>query len=483
MSGADIVRVLTNNGSPETKSVSEPKGDYEVVMYRPRIDNGSLRVERWTSKADPTYVYWRTLSSDNETKNYGDSDGSRILETSNDNSRTFSWMLSKSYDAHGNAIEYMYKQEDAKDLVDASGVLPVWEKNRIEELRCCQKYIKTIKYGNSIPSRDPKSWEVSQWTKDMYWMFELIFDYGEHSHETPTNWRFGELGSLHSDAGLGSLCDDLQFGAPVILSQQPGIAGGVFQDLDRNGHVDYVLRDSQGVLQGYFERGDTDTWSSFSTFPETPNGDTWLDTLELDLTGDGLADTLCIADDSQGLAWQRPLIAKTTEVQTYVADMMGSGLSDLVEISSGSIRYWPNLGYRSFGAVVEMGNCPLLSEDSKFGHARVRLIDVDGSAGNRWSDKISISRLPAGLSPGSVFTLDILGKGTACLCWTDVSTGRNRVKYLDLTGDLKPHLLQSYSNGMGAKTRITYAPSTKFYVQDRNNGLPWSTKLTNPTSH
>ncbi|KLP00050.1 Uncharacterized protein LW94_14848 [Fusarium fujikuroi] len=325
MSGADIVRVLTNNGSPETKSVSEPKGDYEVVMYRPRIDNGSLRVERWTSKADPTYVYWRTLSSDNETKNYGDSDGSRILETSNDNSRTFSWMLSKSYDAHGNAIEYMYKQEDAKDLVDASGVLPVWEKNRIEELRCCQKYIKTIKYGNS------------------------------------------------------SLCDDLQFGAPVILSQQPGIAGGVFQDLDRNGHVDYVLRDSQGVLQGYFERGDTDTWSSFSTFPETPNGDTWLDTLELDLTGDGLADTLCIADDSQGLAWQRPLIAKTTEVQTYVADMMGSGLSDLVEISSGSIRYWPNLGYGSFGAVVEMGNCPLLSEDSKFGHARVRLIDVDGS--------------------------------------------------------------------------------------------------------
>lgn len=662
MSGADIVRVLTNNGSPETRTVSEPKGDYEVVMYRPRIDNGSLRVERWTSKADPTDVYWRTLSSDNETTIYGDSDGSRILKTSNGKSRTFSWMLSKSYDAHGNAIEYTYKQEDAKDLVDASGVLPVWEKNRTKESRCRQKYIKTIKYGNRIPSRDPKSWEVSQLTKDMDWMFELIFDYGEHSHETPTSaesldwkmrldpfsqshsgfevrtyrlcrrilmfhhfpqqtsdsenlvhsiaiqydesahrtvltglsmtghsivkegphgaarcwseslppWSFhysaveepNKLAALEvnvinllelpgSDSkvsewldldgegmpglltrtddgtlsyqrnkGLGALCDDLQFGAPVILSQQPGIAGGVFQDLDRNGHVDYVLRDSQGVLQGYFER-DADTWSSFSTFPEAPNGDTWLDTLELDLTGDGLADTLCIADDSQGIAWQqnlgkkgysgykralevtpvsRPLLTKTTEVQTYVADMMGSGLSDLVEISSGSIRYWPNLGYGSFGAVVEMGNCPLLSEDSNFDHARVRLIDVDGSgttdllyilatgganlyynlAGNRWSDKISISRLPAGLSPGSVFTLDILGKGTACLCWADVSTGRNRIKYLDLMGDLKPHLLQSYSNGMGAKTRITYAPSTKFYVQDRNNGLPWSTKLPNP---
>ena len=44
----------------------------------------------------------------------------------------------------------------------------------------------------------------------------------------------------------------------------------------------------------------------------------------------------------------------------------------------------------------------------------------------------------------------------------------------------KPHLLVSTTNNMGAVTPVQYNASTKFYVQDRETGRPWVTKLPFP---
>ncbi|MBV8580730.1 MAG: toxin, partial [Candidatus Eremiobacteraeota bacterium] len=44
-------------------------------------------------------------------------------------------------------------------------------------------------------------------------------------------------------------------------------------------------------------------------------------------------------------------------------------------------------------------------------------------------------------------------------------------------GGSKPHLLTSVRNNLGAETRVTYAPSTRFYVADREAGTPWITRL------
>ncbi|KAI0454545.1 65kDa B protein-domain-containing protein [Xylaria acuta] len=661
MSGGDIVRHLKDDGAPQIRAVSGSSGDFDVSIYRPRVDTGSVRIERWVSKADPTDVHWRTLSSDNGTSIYGDSNSSRIVDTSGGKIRIFSWMLSRSYDACGNAIEYTYKKEDAKGLVDASGFVPAWERNRPQEARCRQKYIKRVKYGNRAPNRDLTTWEASTWPQD--WMFELVFDYGEHDKDSPSivesqdwsvrqdafsqshagfevrtyrlcrrvlmfhhflkqtgkpenlvfstslkyqespqrsvlatlnmsghsidkdatsgttqyrsehlpPWSFKYTPTLEPDklaamqanvfnllelpgskskvsewldldgegmpglltryqdgtlyyqrnSGLISSNDKPQFGAPVLLAQHPSMTGGTFQDLDRNGHLNYVLCDKQNRLQGYFERGDSDTWSTYSDFPETPNAETWKDTVEIDLTGDGLADVLCAMDESQALIWQqnlgkrglsgyqstygtnsnsRPCLIRTPDLQTHVADMTGSGLSDLVEISATSVTYWPNFGHGTFGDAVEMGNPPMLAAREDFDHGRVRLIDVDGSgttdilyilptggaalyynlAGNSWSDGIFIPQLPSIVTPSSVFTLDIFGKGTASLCWANTATSTNAIHYLDLMGDTKPHLMQSYSNGLGSTTSVTYTPSTKFYVEDDNQGFPWSTKLSVP---
>lgn len=51
------------------------------------------------------------------------------------------------------------------------------------------------------------------------------------------------------------------------------------------------------------------------------------------------------------------------------------------------------------------------------------------------------------------------------------------MRYVNLMGEGKPHLLIKTINNLGAETRVQYAPSTKFYLQDKRVGTPWITKL------
>jgi RHS repeat-associated protein len=54
------------------------------------------------------------------------------------------------------------------------------------------------------------------------------------------------------------------------------------------------------------------------------------------------------------------------------------------------------------------------------------------------------------------------------------------MRYIDLMGGQKPHLLVKTVNNLGAETVVQYAPSTKFYLQDKFAGKPWVTKLPFP---
>src|SRR5262249_23115475 len=82
----------------------------------------------------------------------------------------------------------------------------------------------------------------------------------------------------------------------------------------------------------------------------------------------------------------------------------------------------------------------------------------------------------------SVLAVDLLGNGTACLVWSSSLPGdaRRPLRYIDLMGGQKPHLLIGSMNNLGAETRVQYAPSTKFYLKDRADGKPWVTKLPFP---
>jgi RHS repeat-associated protein len=186
----------------------------------------------------------------------------------------------------------------------------------------------------------------------------------------------------------------------------------------------------------------------------------------------------------------------------FLADMTGDGLSDIVRIRNSEICYWPNLGYGTFGAKVVMANAPVFETPDLFDSGRLRLADIDGSgttdilylgryetrywinqAGNSWSNvrRLAVS-FPDHDQLTNVELVDLLGIGTSCLVWSSSRPAdqQNPLRFIDLMGGRKPYLLTGVDNNAGARTRIAYAASTAFYWEDKRAGRPWKSKLPFP---
>lgn len=653
-SGADIIRAVCKDGSLKPIRLSQ---GFSITEFRQRIDAESTRLERWTSVADASDVHWRATSSSNVVSIYGDTDDSRVFDSAPHSNRVFQWLLSRSYDANGNAIEYNYKAENDDGVMDSHNWLPPHELSRSALARTRARYLKSVRYGNRTPARDLVTWEAARWPTEF--MFEALLDYGEHTddmqpltigkpwdlrqdpfsrcnagfelrlyrlcrrvlmiHHFPehtgvvdslvrsTSFEYNEqpqrsvLERLtirgHGPEGDTAICPPWTFeytnvppapsvqtmstnistlptvpgleggfssewldldgdGVPGLLTKLPGGAlayqrhsptsrfqasdkgalyqrlkllkgcpsstyGGV-EDIEANGKLHFICEDEQGARVGHHPRLSNDWWGTFQPFPNCSFATTQSqrETISLDLTGNGTPDRIVMLEESGDLVWQQnlglagmsgykrtkwqdnhhPLESKKTKIAAV--DMTGDGMSDLVEISHAGVTYWANEGHGSFGHAICMANPPLLSSWTDFDPIRVRLVDVDGSgtcdllyllpsggamlyfnlAGNSWSDGSFIPHIPPATLQMPVFTLDILGQGSACLCWADVSQspGQITVKYLDLMGGKKPHLLKTYRNGLGCVTYIMYEPSTRFSQQDELDNLAWTTKLPFP---
>jgi len=300
-----------------------------------------------------------------------------------------------------------------------------------------------------------------------------------------------------------------------------------FEDLDGNGHQDIVSFDFQGRPLGYRERlPDAEGgWMPYQQFPSVLNKNISDNNVKrLDLTGDGLADLLLAGDVVGDLTWYQSLgkggfsgpkrcqkvgpapperLTGDNYAAVYLADMSGDGLQDIVEISNGRVTYWPNYGGGRFGSAVTMIASPFLDDAGQFSFERIHLVDVDGSGttdifyvlpqggavvylnqcGTSWSDAVPVPQFPRLDKLSSIFTLDLLGKGTTCLCWAGPkgnALDELVIQYLDLAKSGKPHLLTSIDNGLGTHTRVSYQPSTHFYLRDERAGRSWQTKLPNP---
>ena len=318
---------------------------------------------------------------------------------------------------------------------------------------------------------------------------------------------------------------EARFGPVQQVATKPSVSlasgHGQFVDLAGDGKLDVVtLRTS---LPGYYERTQDEEWDSFHPFESLPERDWDNSNLKfVDLTGDGHADILIQEDDifcwypslaEAGFGPQEftrqewdeekgPRLVFDDGIESiYLADMSGDGLTDLVRIRNGEVCYWPNLGYGRFGAKVTMDNSPWFDLLGQFDQKRIRLADIDGSgtvdiiylsadgiaiyrneSGNALSHAQWISHFPRVDDLAFVQAVDLLGNGTASLVWSSPLPGdaQNCMQYIDLMGGQKPHLLIKTVNNLGAETRLSYAPSTRFYLQDKLDGKPWITRLPFP---
>jgi RHS repeat-associated protein len=317
-----------------------------------------------------------------------------------------------------------------------------------------------------------------------------------------------------------------RFGPLKTVGTKPSLAtlrGARHQllDLAGDGQLDIVA--FSGPTPGFYERTDDEEWVSFRTFPQAPNI-LWDDPnlRFVDLDGDGHADILItehdvftwhasMAEEGFGPAEKvgqpsneergpRLIVADGTQ-SIYFADMSGDGLTDLVRIRNGDICYWPNVGYGRFGARVNMDDAPHFDSPDQFDQRRIRIADIDGSgtndiiylgrdgvrlyfnqSGNRWSAPRRLQQFPHVDDVISVMTADLLGNGTACLVWSSPlpADSQRPLRFIDLMGGTKPHLLIRTINNLGVETRLRYASSTKFYLADKAAGRPWITRLPFP---
>lgn len=151
----------------DTHKLDEPRGDFLVRQYSPRIEGSFNRIERWTGVSNQE-VYWKTFTPANVMSIYGSDKHSRIQDA---NGNIFSWLLSETYDTVGNAVVYEYKPEDTAGVSDPQ--------SRSDPVNL---YLKTIKYGSRKPKRDTNTWLVLPPSPDDSWMFSIVFDYGEHGN-------------------------------------------------------------------------------------------------------------------------------------------------------------------------------------------------------------------------------------------------------------------------------------------------------------
>lgn len=310
---------------------------------------------------------------------------------------------------------------------------------------------------------------------------------------------------------------DGKFDIPRLLKNGPtgftlGDPNVQLVDANGDGRTDILINGTN--LSGYYGMKHDGSWDNkaFKKYKYAPSFSFADPEVKmLDLTGDGITDVLrngasfeCFFQDkNEGWVETKRIPKKKTaefpdvsfaDPRIKLADMSGDGLQDIVMVNTGSIKYWPNLGYGKFGKPVVMKNAPRF--DYPFDPTRLQIADIDGDgmadlvyidaqkitfwinqSGNGWSEPFEITGTPFVSNIQGVRIVDLLGNGTAGVLYSFDSTTnsqQNRWFYLDLTGGTKPYLLHEMSNNMGALTRVSYLPSTRYYLADQYGMSPFN---------
>ena len=179
-----------------------------------------------------------------------------------------------------------------------------------------------------------------------------------------------------------------------------------------------------------------------------------------------------------------PQFNSNDRVLVAFSDMAGSGQQHLTEVRADGVSYWPNLGHGLFGRPIKMTGFSQPVES--FNPEQLYLADVDGSgttdliyalsdkllvwinqSGNHFAEPVNIS-LPEGVHYDRTCSLqlaDIQGMGVASLVLTIPHPVPSHWTY-HLTTQ-KPWLLKGINNNMGARHTLTYRSSAQFWLDEK----------------
>lgn len=202
-----------------------------------------------------------------------------------------------------------------------------------------------------------------------------------------------------------------------------------------------------------------------------------------------------------------------SDPSVQLADMNGDRIQDVVHIESTGtttrqIRYWPGLGGVRFGDAVVL-RAPNGGTEVEIGSgisaANVKLIDVNGDGlsdlvaigngilrfwinvgGEQWSAQMQYTSVPALDSNTALRFADMNGNGSTDLVWIRV-TGANAQswQYLDFMPRGKANQLSLIDNGLGRRISIEYATTTDYMLAARDDTEPpnpWTIKAPFPLS-
>ncbi|MEP6514443.1 MAG: toxin TcdB middle/N-terminal domain-containing protein, partial [Parafilimonas sp.] len=342
-------------------------------------------------------------------------------------------------------------------------------------------------------------------------------------------WSEGISGILNEQANGWFYKSNLgngNFSAALPVIPKPsftGLQSGLLQlqDLEADGRKFIVSL--QPDSKGYFELSDDEEWQPFHSFQQTANINfNDANTKFIDLDGDGRADLIVSEENvftwyaSKGIAgYDSPelatkpydeekgpaLIFADSTQSIFLSDMNGDGLTDIIRVRNGEISYWPNMGYGKFGAKVNMSFAPLFDLPDQFNPFYLHLADVSGTGavdilycgknqcrawfnlcGNAWSEEQTIDDFPTTEQPNQIAVMDFLGNGTACIVWSSLlpKYAASPMRFIDLMGGKKPYIMSGYKNNFGKELSWEYKSSTHYYLEDKQLGNIWVTKLPFP---
>lgn len=328
----------------------------------------------------------------------------------------------------------------------------------------------------------------------------------------------------------------IEWGVAASVSSTDGFAWNIdlknstdaiahLADMDGDGLADLVYKSSIGEVY-YFRNNASIGWGPrlqmnndpTSSSPPSPFGESNVKTADLDF--DKRIDIIQSIDVGGSvdyriwlnLGGQRYSKSKTvgqnsgfmlSSVGVHIADFNGDRVPDILKIRPKELEVTAGLGYGQFTAVMTVPLTDYTLSDEEIKKARLEDISGDGlvdlvieraQPGQLWywinqgnytlSNKKIITGMPSTYGTNTeVRWADINGNGTTDLIYSD-SHSEPRIQIIDV-GNLmgcvpNPNMLICIDNGIGRKSIIEYATSTRFLLDDKIKGFIWPNPLPFP---